>query len=120
MQSFSIQRRYGMKALAALRRFVFARRAFKYAVPEFVAATYGSETDFCDAASEAMLAAGLGMDTETTGCRLKRFLNRMFGVPLKLQSDIFELFFYLVSACPNLVSYRLLMLRRLADGGGDS
>ncbi len=96
MRSFSIQPKYGLKALDTLMRFIMNGSSLKYAVPQFIHASYRSEQDFCDKASEAMRGVGIcGMDSGN-GCKLRRFLNRIFGLPLQLQTHVFDLFFYLV------------------------
>jgi hypothetical protein len=77
-------------------KFIIGRSNLKYAVPQFIHDAYQSVPDFCDKASKAMRGVGLqGMDSGN-GCKLRRFLNRIFGLPLQLQTHVFDLFFYLV------------------------
>jgi hypothetical protein len=98
MSSFSIEPKYGLKALNLLQDFIFYNCSFDYDLPEFILKSYSSAADFCNVASRAMKGVGLSPQDSGQGCRLNRFLNRLFGLHLKLQSQIFDLFLYLVSA----------------------
>jgi hypothetical protein len=97
MSSFSIKPKYGLKALDLLQSYIFYNCSFEYDVPDFILKSYPSTAEFCSVASRAMKGVGLGPEESSQGCRLNRFLNRLFGLPLKLQSQIFDLFLYLVS-----------------------
>ncbi len=116
MRSFSIQPKYGLKALDALMRFIMNRSSLKYAVPQFIHASYRSEKEFCDEASKAMKGVGIhGMDSGS-GCKLRRFLNRLFGLPLQLQTHVFDLFFYLV-CCLVFADVLISLLKSISAAG---
>jgi hypothetical protein len=95
MRSFSIQPKYGSGALIKLMDFIFSEKKFDYPLPDFILENYATASGFCTTAADAMAAAGL-QDDALGKCRLKRFLNRILGLPLKLQNHIFDLFLYLV------------------------
>ena len=97
MRSFSIEPKYGLKALDLLQDFIFGDQRFEYDVPSFITESYSSVKDFCTTASRAMKGVGLGPLDNGQGCRLKRFMNRLFGLPMQLQTHVFDLFLYLVS-----------------------
>jgi hypothetical protein len=109
MRSFSIQPKYGLKALHALMEFIMKNSRIKYAVPQFILDSYDSEEAFCAITSEAMKGVGIEGKSSGNGCRLKRFLNRIFGLPLQLQTHVFDLFFYLVCL---MFQFILLYLNR--------
>ncbi len=87
--------------------FIMKNSGLKYAVPQFIHASYDSEEAFCAITSEAMRGVGIDGKHSGNGCRLKRFLNRIFGLPLQLQTHVFDLFFYLVC---RIVKFILLVV----------
>ena len=97
MRSFSIEPKYGLKALDQLQDFIFCCVRNEFEVPEFIIECYSSIDNFCGIAFRAMKGVGLGPGEGGRGCRLKRFMNRLFGLSLQLQTHIFDLFLYLVS-----------------------
>jgi hypothetical protein len=97
LRSFNIEPKFGLKALEELLDIIFCRAPFQYEIPSFIRESYESLDIFCDIASKAMIGAGLNATLAGHGCRLKRFLNRIFGIPLKLQTHIFDLFLFLVN-----------------------
>lgn len=99
MRAFTIEPRYGLRALTSLQDFVFFGRALPNPLPGFILEAYESEEGFRRKAMEAMRAAGLGKDYSGSGCRLQKFMNRLFGLPIQLQTHVFDLFLYLVRAC---------------------
>ena len=99
MRAFTIEPRYGLRALVLLQDFVFCGRPLPNPKPAFILEAYPSEDDFRRKAVEAMRAAGLGPEHKSGGCRLQKFMNRLFGLPLGLQTHVFDLFLYLVRLC---------------------
>jgi hypothetical protein len=96
-------------------KFIMNQSSMKYAVPQFIHDAYRSVPDFCDKASEAMRGVGIqGMDSGS-GCKLRRFLNRIFGLPLQLQTHVFDLFFYLV-CCLLAIALNAKLNSKLAAG----
>ena len=82
MRAFTIEPRYGLRALVLLQDFVFCGRPLPHPMPAFILEAYPSEDDFRRKAVEAMRAAGLGPERTSGGCRLQKFMNRLFGLPL--------------------------------------
>ena len=96
MRSFSIDPKYGLKALDQMQNFVFKGQPIEFDLPAFINESYSSAKNFREQACQAMKSVGLGPLESGQGCRLKRFMNRLFGLPLQIQNHIFELFQYLV------------------------
>ena len=82
------------RACPSLQQWIFHGVKLPYPLPDFVTQVYGTATDFCELASEAMTKAGLG--PEKAHGRLKRFLNRIFGLKIEMQTHVFDFFINLV------------------------
>ena len=91
--------------------FTMKNSRLKYAVPQFILDSYDSEEAFCAITSEAMKGVGIEGKSSGNGCRLKRFLNRIFGLPLQLQTHVFDLFFYLVCLMIEFIFVALYLIR---------
>ena len=97
IQSFSIEGKYGKKAVKQLINIIFTGRlSTGEKAPEYVTEMFGGEDGldaFCERARPVFTVMALEpSEKKDTSDQLKRFMNRLLGVPLDLQNQIFDFF----------------------------
>jgi hypothetical protein len=98
IQSFSIEGKYGKKAVKQLIDIIFTGKlSTGEKAPEYVTEMFGGEDGldaFCGRAKPVFTVMALepSEKKKDTSDQLKRFMNRLLGVPLDLQNQIFDFF----------------------------